>query len=133
MLRPALYLALCVALGGDPCQRLYTAHSFEQLHRTSLVFDDIQDRSSQRNHRATICELRGVDQGINTGLSPCCFSRLSLHRMLDDGVPPSTVLEVYRLLEETVVDLGRGQYLDLDFRERILSLDEYREMVRLKT
>ena len=97
------------------------------------MFDDIQDRSSQRNHRPTVWELWGVDQGINVGLSLSCYSRLALHQMLEEGVPPRTVLEVHQLLEETAVDLCRGQYLDLDFRDRIPSLEEYREMVRLKT
>lgn len=133
MLRPALCLAMCEALGGDIHRCLPAALSLELTHRSSLVFDDIQDRSPQRNHRPTIWGVWGVDQAINGGLALSCYARLALHGMVERGVSPGTVLQVHRLLEETVIDLCRGQYLDLDFRNRLPTLVEYLEMVRLKT
>lgn len=36
-------------------------------------------------------------------------------------------------MEHAVIDLCRGQYLDLHFLETLPSLADYREMVRLKT
>jgi len=54
MLRPALCLAVGEALGGDARQCLSAALSLEITHRASLIFDDIQDRSFQRNHRPTV-------------------------------------------------------------------------------
>jgi geranylgeranyl diphosphate synthase type I len=133
MLRPALCLAMCEALGGDIHQCLPAALSLELTHRTSLVFDDIQDRSPQRNHRPTVWGVWGVDQAINGGLALSCYARLALHGMLERGVSPGTILEVHKLLERTVVDLCRGQYLDLDYRTERPSLEQYLEMVRLKT
>lgn len=138
MLRPALCLAVCEALGGDIHKCLPAALSLELVHRSSLIFDDIQDRSPQRNHRPTTWGVWGVDQAINAGLALSCYARLALHGLPEQGVSPGTFLEVQRLLEHTVIDLCRGQHLDIHFQqalsqESVPKLDEYLEMVRLKT
>ncbi len=133
MLRPALCLAMCEALDGDVRQCLPAALSLETIHRSSLVFDDIQDRSSQRNHRPTIWGLWGADQALNAGLALSCYARLSLLGMPERGVSLGTSLEIQRLLEHTAIDLCRGQYLDLLYRTERPSLEQYLEMVRLKT
>jgi geranylgeranyl pyrophosphate synthase len=53
--------------------------------------------------------------------------------MADEGVSQGTILEVHHLLEKTVLDLCRGQHLDLHYRTERPSLEQYLEMVRLKT
>lgn len=133
MLRPALCLAVCEALGGDIHQCLPAALSLELTHRTSLVFDDIQDRSPQRNHRPTTWGVWGVDQAINAGLALSCYARLALHGMAERGVSPGTFHEIQRLLEHTVIDLCRGQYLDIHYQSELPTLEQYVGMVRLKT
>jgi len=97
------------------------------------VFDDIQDRSPQRNHRPTTWGVWGVDQAINAGLALSSYARLALHGMAEQGVSPGTFLEIQRLLEHTVIDLCRGQYLDIHYRSELPTLEQYLEMVRLKT
>jgi geranylgeranyl diphosphate synthase type I len=78
-----------------------------------------------------------VDQAINAGLALSCYARLALLGMAERPVSPGTFLEIQRLLEHTVIDLSRGQYLDIHFQQRspdfIPTLHEYLEMVRLKT
>jgi geranylgeranyl diphosphate synthase type I len=75
----------------------------------------------------------GVDQAINAGLALSCYARLALHGMLERGVSPGTFLEIQRLLERTVIDLCRGQYLDIHYQSELPTLEQYLEMVRLKT
>jgi len=41
------------------------ALAIELVHRTSLIFDDIQDHSPQRNHLPTVWTTWGVDQALN--------------------------------------------------------------------
>jgi geranylgeranyl diphosphate synthase type I len=79
-----------------------------------------------------------VEQAINAGLALSCYARLALHGMVERGVPPRTFLEVQRLLEQTVIDLCKGQYMDIHYQQArspdsIPTVDEYLEMVRLKT
>lgn len=133
MLRPALCLEVCEALGGDFHQCLPPALALELIHRTSLVFDDIQDNSPERNHQATVWDVWGVDQALNAGLTLSAYSRLAFHGMLAAGSPAELTLRVDDLLERGVIDLCRGQYMDLHFQRVPPSLEEYMEMVRLKT
>jgi len=74
-----------------------------------------------------------VDQAINAGLALTCHARLALHGMASEVVAQGTILDVHHLLEETVLDLCRGQHLDLHYRTERPSLEQYLEMVRLKT
>ncbi len=132
MLRPALCLAMCETLGGVVDDCLPAALSVEIAHRTSLVFDDIQDNSPQRYHRDTPWAVYGVDQTLNAGLSLSGYGRLAIQGMLG-LIDPSTILVVERELEHAVIDLRRGQYMDLHFQGTLPSLAQYPEMVRLKT
>ena len=51
MVRSWLCLSTCNALAGNPGRCLLAAVSVELIHRPSLIFDYIQDRRPQRNHR----------------------------------------------------------------------------------
>ncbi|KKL76672.1 hypothetical protein LCGC14_2042520, partial [marine sediment metagenome] len=62
MIRPALCLEVCETLGGDTHKALPAALALELVHRTSLIFDDIQDKSPQRNHQPTVWGIWGGDQ-----------------------------------------------------------------------
>ncbi len=97
---------MCEALGGVVGDCLPAAVSLELVHRTSLVFDDIQDNSRQRNHRDTVWEVWGVNQALNAGLALSSYGRLALQDTTG-RVDPAVILLVYRLLEEAVVDLYR--------------------------
>ena len=132
MIRPTLCLAVCEALGGVVDDCLPAAVSLEIVHRTSLVFDDIQDNSRQRNHRDTVWEVCGVNQALNVGLALSAIGRLALQGMTG-RVDTALILLVERRLEEAVVDLCRGQYQDLDFLETLPTVAGYMEMIRLKT
>jgi geranylgeranyl pyrophosphate synthase len=55
-----------------------------------------------------------VNQALNAGLALSSYGRLALQDTTG-RVDPAVILLVDRLLEEAVVDLCRGQYLDLHF------------------
>ena len=113
MVRSAVCLALCEALGGRVNDCLPAAAAVELIHRTSLVFDDIQDRSFERNHQPTVAAAVGADRAINVGLTLSCYSRLAINELLSHGVAPRRVLVVHELLEKAVLGLCLGQDLDL--------------------
>ncbi len=95
--RSAPCLAVCEALDGVVGDCLPAAVSLELAHRTSLVFDDIQDNSHQRNHRDTVWEVWGVNQALNAGLALFSYGRLALQGMTS-RVDPAVILLVDRLL-----------------------------------
>ena len=133
MLRGSLCLALSGGLGGDVHRTLPAALSVELVHRTSLVFDDMQDDSGERNHQPTVWKRWGRDQAMNVGLALSCYARLALQGTCSTCHYPHPYRRVQRALETAVIDLCHGQYLDLEFRKSLPSLEEYRRMVRLKT
>lgn len=134
-IRSLLCLAMCGALGGNKPERaieecLPAAASVELVHRTSLIFDDIQDGGTERNQRPTVWAIWGQNQAINAGLALSCFARLALHRMSD----PHLILKVQGILERAVVDVCRGQHMDIGFSNSMeVTVESYLEMVRGKT
>ncbi len=133
-MRPVLCLAMCAALGGNPEQAIPAAASLELGHRCSLVFDDIQDKGSERNGRPTVWTIWGADQAINAGLILSSFARIALLRLKQRRVPTLTILGTWAVLERATIDLCRGQSMDLSFMDgRSVGVAEYMDMIRGKT
>lgn len=130
MLRAALTLAVCEAMGGRAGDALPAALAFELAHRSSLVFDDIQDKSPLRNHRPTVWKVWGTEQALNCGLALSAQARLAVIR---SQLPGPRQLDILGVLEEMVLDLATGQHMDIAFGSSFPSLSEYVTMVALKT
>ncbi|MBA7695304.1 hypothetical protein ES703_103927 [subsurface metagenome] len=133
-LRPLFCIAMCAGLGGDPEQAVPAAAALELAHRTSLIFDDIQDRGKERNNQPTVWAIWGADQAINAGLVLSCYGRMALHRLTLRNVLVEKVLEIQSVLENAVIDLCRGQYMDISFVDSFtVGVEDYLWMVRGKT
>jgi len=133
-LRPLFCLAITAGLNGDVEKALPAAASLELAHRTSLIFDDIQDVGKERNGQPTMWMVWGENQAINAGLALSCCARLAVQRGEARGVHPVTMLRTLNVLESAVIDLCRGQYLDISFMERMdVTVEDYLRMIRGKT
>ena len=134
MLRPALCLLSCEAVGGRRRQALAAAAAIELIHNFTLIHDDIEDASPSRHGRDTVWRVWGEAQAINAGDGMFTLAHLALHRLLEAGVAAPQVLEAARLLDEASLALCEGQYLDLEFEERLdVTCDDYLAMVSGKT
>lgn len=133
-MRPLFCLAVCAGLCGSPEEALPAAASLELVHRTSLIFDDIQDVGKERNGQPAMWTIWGANQAINAGLALSCYSRLAAQRLSILGHSSAITLKVLNVLENAVIDLCRGQYLDLSFMETLnVTQDDYMRMVQGKT
>jgi len=133
-LRPLFCVAMCAGLGGDPEQSIPAAAALELTHRTSLIFDDIQDKGEERNNQPTVWSIWGADQAINAGLALSSLARLSVHRLTLRNVPVEKVLGIQSVLENAVIDLCHGQFMDISFVDSVtVSVEDYLRMVRGKT
>ena len=133
-LRPLFCIAMCAGLGGDPEQAIPAAAALELAHRTTLIFDDIQDEGQERNNQPTVWSIWGTDQAINAGLILSSYARLALHRLTLRNVPAAKVLRISSVLENAVIDLCHGQYMDISFVDApTVSVRDYLRMVRGKT
>lgn len=134
MLRPALCLLCCEAVGGDVRQAMAAAAAIELVHNFTLIHDDIEDASDTRHGRATLWRVVGVPQAINAGDGMFVQAQRTLLRLEDAGVPPERVLLASRIVNDACAVLCEGQYADIAFetRDRV-TLAEYEAMIDGKT
>jgi geranylgeranyl diphosphate synthase type I len=132
--RPLLTVLACQACSGDWRTALPAASAVELIHNFSLVHDDIEDRSDTRRGRPTLWARWGVPQALNTGDALFSLAGLSLHRLLELGLPDATVLAVQADFGRACLALTQGQHLDIAFETRDeVHQAEYLEMVEGKT
>jgi geranylgeranyl diphosphate synthase type I len=133
-LRPLLVLLCCMAAGGEWIHAVPAATAVELIHNFSLIHDDIQDRSETRRGRPTVWSIWGDAQAINTGDAIFSLSRLTTGRLIDAGHSYSKVLQVQQLMDETCLDLTRGQFLDIKYEsDDEIAEEQYLSMIRGKT
>lgn len=132
--RPILLLACVEAAGGNWRQGLPAAAAVEILHNFSLVHDDIQDDSDTRHGRPTVWRTWGQPLAINVGDAMFALSYRAVERLSNTDVPPQTVLRVLAVYNQTILELTRGQHLDMSFETQDdVTVEKYLSMVRGKT
>ena len=134
MLRPGLCLFACEALCGDCVKALPAGAALELIHNYSLIHDDIQDNDEERRHRPTVWKIWGRAQAINAGTATKVIAGLTINEYKSLGFDPQKILDMHMLLEETVLTLLDGQFLDISFEGRSdITMDEYLSMIQKKT
>ena len=134
LLRPYLVLLACQAAGGRVEQALPLAAGIQLIHNFTLIHDDIQDVSPMRRGRATVWSLWGVAHGITAGDSMFALAHLAVHRLRTVGVPADIVLEVLQRLDETILAVCEGQFLDCSYEGALnIAEEDYLAMICRKT
>lgn len=140
-IRPLLVLLTVAATGSEPGKpaenswesALPAAAAVELIHNFSLVHDDIQDNSEKRRGRPTLWTKWGIAQAINAGDGLFVLSNLATLDLIDK-YPAETVVKASQILQNTSLDLTRGQYLDISYEKRTdLGVDDYWPMISGKT
>jgi len=130
-LRPALCLLCCEALGGRAELALHFAAAVEILHNMFLVHDDIEDGDTVRRDAPAVWVKFGVGNAVNVG--DYMLGR-AYSTILRSPVDAPTRLRLLETFTDTYERTCRGQALDMSCRgQETLTLDQYLEMVRLKT
>lgn len=133
-IRSILHLLSCRAVGGDPAQVLPSAAAAEFVHNFSLIHDDIQDGSYERHGRPTVWRLWGKSQAINIGDLMFLLASLALVKLKENGIASEEIVYCFRFLSEACEELCEGQYLDIEYENRIdIAVEDYLNMIRKKT
>lgn len=128
-LRPVLVLMACEALGKDPRAALPAAKAVEIFHNFTLMHDDIMDKAIVRRGAQTVHEKWDINTAILSGDAMLIQAYQSLN-----GYPTELFLSLTQLLSKTALEVCEGQQYDVDFESRDnVSIEEYLEMIRLKT
>jgi geranylgeranyl diphosphate synthase type II len=127
--RPTLTLMGCQLFGSPGIKALNAALAVELFHNFTLIHDDIMDKAPLRRGKATVHEKWNTNIGILSGdvLFVEAYKFLAKN---DIAVLPQLIA----VFSRTAVEVCEGQQMDMDFEDRTdVTIDEYIEMIRLKT
>lgn len=127
-LRPMFTLLACDMFGGDITHALYPALAIEMFHSFTLIHDDIMDKAPIRGEE-TVYKKWNSDIAILSG--DTLFAMAYQNATQTDNRLIKPILEVF---SKTAIEVCEGQQYDMNFETaRKVSLEEYIEMIRLKT
>lgn len=130
-LRPQLVHDVVEMFGGDPEQARLVAMAFEMLHNFTLIHDDIMDMAPIRRGRPTVYKKWNSNIAI---LSGDALAIMAFQQLLKLPCDKQIIIDIANLFSRTSLEICEGQQYDLDFEtQEHVSLDEYLNMIRLKT
>lgn len=128
-IRPALCLMACELYGGNVDNALSSALAIEYFHNFSLIHDDIMDVAPVRRGFPTVHKKWSENQAILSGDALLVFS----YQLLENA-PENNFKSIFKLFNQTALEVCIGQQLDMEFEERNdVSENDYLNMIRQKT
>lgn len=128
-MRPTLCLLSCEMFGGDINECLTPAVAVEIFHNFTLIHDDIMDEAPLRRGLETVYHKWNSNIALLSGDT-------MLIKAFQYTLKPNKLYshEILAELCKVALEVCEGQQYDLNFETRNdVSLDEYIEMIRLKT
>jgi len=133
--RPALFMLITEALGGDIKKIQDFVILPELIHNGSIIIDDIQDMGELRRGKPTIHRIFGTDIAINAGnflyFLPLLVFMKNRHRF-----KPETLLRAYEIYSQEMINIHAGQAMDIWWHKgKTEDIDErqYMQMCAYKT
>lgn len=127
--RPMLLLATAEGYGAKSNEAIDAALAVEVFHNFTLMHDDIMDNAPLRRGQPTVHETWSVNASILSGDA----MMVQAFQLLEKS-HPTHLPYLLKVFNKTAIEVCEGQQLDMDFEQRTdVTLDEYREMIRLKT
>jgi geranylgeranyl diphosphate synthase type I len=132
-LRPVLCLLVSEAISGSCDPARPAAAAVELIHNFSLLHDDVQDHSLLRRNQPTVWSIWGIEQAINAGDAMFALAHLALPRLAEQ-LQLTIPNEMFLILDETCLELTRGQHLDMTFETyEDVTAQDYLDMIAGKT
>lgn len=128
-LRPVLTLLATDLFAGTVADSIKPALGIEVFHNFTLLHDDIMDNAPLRRGMAAVHEKWSVNAAILSGdvMFVQAFTLVT-------SCKNEFLRDVLDLFNVTAIEVCEGQQHDMDFESRNdVSIDEYIEMIRLKT
>lgn len=126
-MRPMLTLLGCGLFCNEPQRAMHAAMAIEVFHNFTLLHDDIMDRAAVRRSRPTVHTRWGDNTAILSGDAMMIFAYTLLAKS-------ARFVAVFSVFSRSAIEVCEGQQLDMEFEHRDgVTLDEYIEMIRLKT
>jgi geranylgeranyl diphosphate synthase type II len=128
-LRPALSIMSAQLFTDELEDSIHPALAVEVFHNFTLMHDDIMDNAPLRRGKATVHEKWNSNTAILSGDAMMIQAYELLSKTNTEKFP-----EIFRVFNQTALEVCEGQQQDMDFEKRTdVTLEEYLEMIRLKT
>lgn len=128
-MRPILSLMAANLFTDELEEAIYPALAIEVFHNFTLMHDDIMDNSPIRRGQPTVHQKWDNNAAILSGDTMLVQSYQLLIK-----TNPDKLIDIIRLFNTTAIEVCEGQQMDMEFEKRsIVSVEEYLEMIRLKT
>lgn len=128
-MRPILTLMGSELFGSTAEKAMPSAMAIELFHNFSLIHDDIMDEAPIRRGQETVHTKWNSNIAILSG----DVLLVKAYQMLAKQ-DPMIIADLLHVFNATAVEVCEGQQFDMDFESRNdVSIDEYIEMIRLKT
>jgi geranylgeranyl diphosphate synthase type II len=128
-LRPVLVLLSCELFGGDISKALSPAMGLEIFHNFTLLHDDIMDHAPLRRGKKTVHEKWDINTAILSGDTMFVIAYEFVAK-----TDPALLPDVLVLFNDTARKVCEGQQYDMNYEStEIVTIDDYMEMIRLKT
>ena len=128
-IRPTLLLMAYSLYRDDIAEAMPAAVGIETYHNHTLLHDDLMDHADMRHGRATVHKKWDANTAL---LSGDTMLIMALEHVMRCKSPHTH--EVLALMVHSAREIGEGQQYDINFESRTdVSVDEYIEMIRLKT
>jgi geranylgeranyl diphosphate synthase, type II len=129
-MRPVLLLMATELFGKPAEEAIEAALAIEVFHNFTLAHDDIMDEAPLRRGQETM----HTKFGTNTAILGGDLMLIKAYELLTKGVPNDLHQDVLQMFSKTAIEICEGQQMDMEFETRYdLELDEYIQMIRLKT
>ncbi len=128
-IRPVMTLMACEVFGGNISTALPQAIAIELFHNFTLIHDDIMDKAPLRRGRSTVYKKWNSDIAILAG-----DTLFALAYQYAIQAETRLLPEILKIFNQTAIEVCEGQQFDLNYENcNTVTVDEYTEMIRLKT
>lgn len=128
-IRPVLCLMAVQLFGGDITKAQNSALALEVFHNFTLLHDDIMDNADLRRNSPTVHKKWDENTAILSGDA----MMIKAYQMISDCSEHHLPL-VLKAFSKVAMEVCEGQQYDMEFENRDdVTVDEYLEMIRLKT
>ena len=131
--RPALFLLLTEALGGNINKVMDFVVLIELIHNGTIIIDDIEDDSSIRRGKPCLHRIYGEDISINVGNA---LYFIPLKVIVNSDFDISTKEKVFEIYSQEMINLHFGQSMDIFWhkgKRKEITEKQYLQMVSFKT
>lgn len=128
-IRPVVMLMACEAFSQQVESALAAAAAVEVYHNFTLLHDDLMDNADVRRSKPAVHKKWNANTAILSGDAMLIYSYELLRKVAPEYLP-GVLAEFVKM----TLEVCEGQQYDMDFETRCdVTLDEYMEMIRLKT